>query len=67
MSDPVTREWSLDELRQNARKYMELMYGKPADAVDRDGWYVRFGMLVDFAEVMWHEIPSPPTRGDDRA
>ena len=58
-AEPVRQSWSLDELRVNARRYMELMYGKPGTAIDKDAWYVRFGMLVDFAEVMWHEIPSP--------
>jgi hypothetical protein len=57
MSTPVRQAWSLEELRDNALKYMTTMYGKPKDGNDPDQWYLRAGLLADFVATMWHEMP----------
>lgn len=62
MNEPVRMWYSLDEMKGNARKYLETMFGKPSEAEDQDAWYARFGLLCDFVETMWYEMPpSPPS------
>lgn len=53
----VRRAYSRDDLREATKKYMVTMFGKPAEAEDREAWYYRLGLLYDFVETMWHEIP----------
>jgi hypothetical protein len=57
MTEPLRHAYSLDDLKANARNYMVTMFGKPAECADRDAWYQRLGLLTDFVETMWHEMP----------
>lgn len=57
MTSSVRQAYSRNDLREATMKYMLTMFGKPADASDREAWYYRLGLLYDFIETMWNEIP----------
>ena len=65
MSEPVRFAYSLDEMRANVKRYMLTIFGKPTECENRDAWYTRAGLLTDFVETMWHEMPpnEPPVNG----
>lgn len=52
MSDPVKNWRSREEYIDAAKGYMLDRFGTPGmlDADERDRWYERLGMLVDFVE-----------------
>lgn len=64
MSDPVRRQWSHEELRDASMRYMLQTFGGPSQAADRDDWYRRLGMLVDFVGELWNERGATPQSGD---
>ena len=54
MSTPVRQAYSQDDLRAAAKAYMAMMFDAKAD---RDGYFLRLGLLIDFVDTMWNEIP----------
>lgn len=56
-TSPVRQAYSQDDLREATKRYMLTMFGKPKDSENADAWYARAGLLWDFVETMWHEMP----------
>lgn len=63
MSEPARRAYSREEMISEARLYMSNNYGMPAtlDANEREHWYVKLGMMVDFISDMF-----PSNTGEQR-
>lgn len=48
MGEPIRRAYSAEEMIAYAKQFMCDTYGKPNEVEDKDKWYERLGMLVDF-------------------
>lgn len=48
-NQPARRCWSEDEMSAEIRDYIVRTYGHPKDADDKDAYYTRLGMMIDFA------------------
>lgn len=64
MSTPLRKAYSQDDLRAAANTYMLTMFGRVSEAQDREAWYYRLGLLYDFVETVWNEIPPSQDQPD---
>jgi hypothetical protein len=57
MTEPLRKAYSQDDLRAAAKAYMAMMFDSRSD---RDAYFIRLGLLIDFVDTMWNEIPPTP-------
>jgi hypothetical protein len=48
MNESLTRTLSRQEMAKLAQDFIVDNYGKAKDSDDKDAWYTRLGMLLDF-------------------
>lgn len=47
-TEPLRKAYSREEIIAEARAYMIATFGRPSESGDKEAWYGRLGMLVDF-------------------
>jgi hypothetical protein len=56
MSEPLTKSWTEDQLREAAMEFMRCDFDKPKDEESRNRYYERLGLLISYTAWLW-DVP----------